>query len=326
MDASALSGIPFDGFETFPEYLRSLDGRLGVNAAFYVGHCAVRRYVMGDACQSARPPTTRSTQMAAIVADAMRAGAAGFSSTHSPTALRLGRPSRPEPVVVGARARTARRSRGPRRPRRLDRVPAARRRSVASPPRTKQLLIRLSLSSRLPVVIQGLGARSKVDAPTAGWDNAKRFVDAGHRPGRGRLLPRDVEAVQPHVRPRHRYDACTRGALEFHRMFTDAPTVQRMAPVAARPELPGRHPSTRSSTRTAIRRRDRRCRRRTGTSCTSTRSRRAENEKYVGRTLTDMAGRARRASDRRCSTSRSRRISRASSCGGPRRRVDRRHP
>ena len=35
----------------------------------------------------------------------------------------------------------------------------------------------MSLLSRMPVIIQGLGARSKVDAPTAGWDNAKRFVD-----------------------------------------------------------------------------------------------------------------------------------------------------
>src|SRR5439155_2790598 len=51
MDASALEGIPFDGFETFPEYLEHMRGRLGINAAFYVGHCAVRRYVMGDECQ-----------------------------------------------------------------------------------------------------------------------------------------------------------------------------------------------------------------------------------------------------------------------------------
>src|SRR5919109_522946 len=52
MDASALEGIPFDGFETFPEYLAHMEGRLGINAAFYVGHCAVRRYVMGDDCQT----------------------------------------------------------------------------------------------------------------------------------------------------------------------------------------------------------------------------------------------------------------------------------
>ncbi|MGQ0433363.1 MAG: amidohydrolase family protein, partial [Microthrixaceae bacterium] len=51
MDASALEGIPVDGFETFPEFLASMRGKIGINAAFYVGHCALRRYVMGDAAQ-----------------------------------------------------------------------------------------------------------------------------------------------------------------------------------------------------------------------------------------------------------------------------------
>ncbi|MGH9135993.1 MAG: amidohydrolase family protein, partial [Acidimicrobiales bacterium] len=85
MDASALAGIPFDGFETFPEYLNQLHGRLGINAAFYIGHCAVRRYVMGDACQEREATSAEIDQMRAIVTDAMAAGAAGFSSTHAPT-------------------------------------------------------------------------------------------------------------------------------------------------------------------------------------------------------------------------------------------------
>src|SRR3954447_18243600 len=85
MDASALGGIPFDGFESFPEYLHSLDGKIGVNAAFYIGHCAVRRYVMGDACQEREATDAEIDEMCAIVAGAMRAGAAGFSSSHSPT-------------------------------------------------------------------------------------------------------------------------------------------------------------------------------------------------------------------------------------------------
>src|SRR3712207_2847810 len=85
MDASALEGIPFDGFETFPEYLASMDGRLGINAAFYVGHCAVRRYVMGDDCQAREATPEEVDELRRIVADAVAAGAAGFSSTHSPT-------------------------------------------------------------------------------------------------------------------------------------------------------------------------------------------------------------------------------------------------
>ena len=51
MDPTALEGIPVDGFESFPEFLESMRGRIGINAAFYIGHCALRRYVMGDAAQ-----------------------------------------------------------------------------------------------------------------------------------------------------------------------------------------------------------------------------------------------------------------------------------
>src|SRR5262245_47250706 len=35
------------GWESFADYLDRLDGRIGVNAGFMVGHCALRRYVMG---------------------------------------------------------------------------------------------------------------------------------------------------------------------------------------------------------------------------------------------------------------------------------------
>jgi N-acyl-D-aspartate/D-glutamate deacylase len=41
----------------------------------------------------------------------------------------------------------------------------------------KELLIELGLLSRLPIIIQGLGGRSKVDAPTATWPQAKAFLD-----------------------------------------------------------------------------------------------------------------------------------------------------
>src|SRR5204863_5348407 len=73
MDASALEGIPFDGFETFPEYLEHMRGRLGINAAFYVGHCAVRRYVMGDECQEREATPEEIARMVDIVGEAMAA-------------------------------------------------------------------------------------------------------------------------------------------------------------------------------------------------------------------------------------------------------------
>ena len=36
-------------WDSFAEYLARLDGNLGVNAGFLVGHCAIRRRVMGTA-------------------------------------------------------------------------------------------------------------------------------------------------------------------------------------------------------------------------------------------------------------------------------------
>ena len=55
MDPIALSAITWDDFETFPEFLASRAGRLGVNLACYVGHSNVRRWVMGpDASSAAR--------------------------------------------------------------------------------------------------------------------------------------------------------------------------------------------------------------------------------------------------------------------------------
>src|SRR3546814_19277399 len=62
-------------------------GRIGINAAYYVGHCALRRYVMGDAAQEREATPDEIAEMAEIVSEAMAAGAAGFSSTHSPTHL-----------------------------------------------------------------------------------------------------------------------------------------------------------------------------------------------------------------------------------------------
>ena len=84
MAAKALDGIP-DDFETFPEFLASRDGKLGINMACYIGHSAVRRWVMGDAAQERAATDDEIAAMSGIVADAMAAGAAGFSSSSSPT-------------------------------------------------------------------------------------------------------------------------------------------------------------------------------------------------------------------------------------------------
>ena len=77
------SGIDW-GFESFPEYLDMLERNgVGPNVACFVGHSGVRTFVMrGDAPKRAAS-VDEVTQMRAIVAEAMEAGACGFSTTRS---------------------------------------------------------------------------------------------------------------------------------------------------------------------------------------------------------------------------------------------------
>src|SRR5438105_4071251 len=81
MDPIALSAITWDEFETFDEFIRSRHGRLGVNFATYIGHSNVRRWVMGDDATEREATDAEITEMQRMVADAMRAGAAGRSSS-----------------------------------------------------------------------------------------------------------------------------------------------------------------------------------------------------------------------------------------------------
>ena len=82
--AALETGVGWE-WETFGEYLDRLDGRIGVNAGFMVGHCALRRYVMGaDAVGHEATPE----QLAAMVRqlhEAIEAGGLGFSTTLSST-------------------------------------------------------------------------------------------------------------------------------------------------------------------------------------------------------------------------------------------------
>jgi N-acyl-D-aspartate/D-glutamate deacylase len=68
-------------WETFGEYLDRLDGRIGVNAGFMVGHCALRRYVMGaDAIGNEATPDQLDA-MVRLLHDSIDAGGLGFSTT-----------------------------------------------------------------------------------------------------------------------------------------------------------------------------------------------------------------------------------------------------
>lgn len=74
------TGIDWN-WQTFEEYLARLDGNLGLNAGFLVGHCALRRKVMGADAVEVEASDEQVEQMQALLADAIRAGGLGFSTT-----------------------------------------------------------------------------------------------------------------------------------------------------------------------------------------------------------------------------------------------------
>ncbi len=79
-------GVPWDEFESFPQYLDAIERRgSALNYGCYVGHTAVRLYVMGEDAYE-RPATDDEIEkMQAVVADSMAAGAMGFATSASPT-------------------------------------------------------------------------------------------------------------------------------------------------------------------------------------------------------------------------------------------------
>ncbi|MFD4019242.1 D-aminoacylase [Streptomyces sp. SH5] len=97
-------------WSTFREYLDALEGRIAVNAGFMVGHCALRRHVMGPDAVGGRPTPAQLDAMLALFHDAMDAGAWGLSTTQSSThsdgdgAPVASRHARPEELLALSRA------------------------------------------------------------------------------------------------------------------------------------------------------------------------------------------------------------------------------
>ncbi len=88
-----VEGMPLDALEngidwdwtSFGEYLGRLEGKLGVNAGFLVGHCALRRWVMGSDRAAAVANDEEVATMSALLAESLEAGGLGFSSSQSRT-------------------------------------------------------------------------------------------------------------------------------------------------------------------------------------------------------------------------------------------------
>jgi N-acyl-D-aspartate/D-glutamate deacylase len=175
MDPIAMSAITWDQFETFDEFLASRQGRLGVNFACYVGHSNLRRWVMGPDASTRAATGAEVDEMCRLLATAMDAGAAGLSSSAAPTHFDID--DRPVPSRLASRDELLALA---------DALGRIGRGSLAFLPASsigglddddKALLIELGSRSGTPVIIQGLGGRNKVDAPTATWEASVEFLD-----------------------------------------------------------------------------------------------------------------------------------------------------
>ncbi|HMF03367.1 MAG TPA: amidohydrolase family protein, partial [Acidimicrobiia bacterium] len=83
--ATLKAGVPWD-FETFPEYLDSVERRgTVINYSAYVGHTALRLWVMGDDGYEREATEDELLRMQAVLREAVEAGAAGFASSSSAT-------------------------------------------------------------------------------------------------------------------------------------------------------------------------------------------------------------------------------------------------
>ena len=77
-------GIRWD-FESLPQYLDLIERRgAAANIAAFVGHSALRTYVMGEAASERAATGKEILLMKEIVLEAMQAGAVGFSTSTSP--------------------------------------------------------------------------------------------------------------------------------------------------------------------------------------------------------------------------------------------------
>ncbi len=77
------AGIAWE-FETFPEYLAAVRRRgTALNFTAYIGHSALRLYVMGDAAYERAATADEIARMCELVREAIAAGAAGFSTSFS---------------------------------------------------------------------------------------------------------------------------------------------------------------------------------------------------------------------------------------------------
>ena len=74
--------LPWD-WQSFGDYLDRLDGKISVNAGFLVGHCAIRRAVMGQEATRSEASASQIEAMTRMLGESLAAGGLGFSTTRA---------------------------------------------------------------------------------------------------------------------------------------------------------------------------------------------------------------------------------------------------
>ena len=76
------TAVPFDWL-SFGEFLSQLDGNIGLNAGFFVGHSTIRRIVMGERAVGEKATADDLEQMKILLDESLTEGGLGFSTTVS---------------------------------------------------------------------------------------------------------------------------------------------------------------------------------------------------------------------------------------------------
>jgi N-acyl-D-aspartate/D-glutamate deacylase len=74
--------LPWDWLG-FGDYLDRLDGQIAVNAGFLVGHCAIRRAIMGEDAVGKEATDPQVEAMVTLLRESLSAGALGFSTSRA---------------------------------------------------------------------------------------------------------------------------------------------------------------------------------------------------------------------------------------------------
>jgi N-acyl-D-aspartate/D-glutamate deacylase len=83
MPHAALKQAVKPSWQKFGEFLDHFDGKIAINTAFMVGHCALRRYVMGDRAVGHEATAEEIRDMTELLRESLAAGGTGFSTTTS---------------------------------------------------------------------------------------------------------------------------------------------------------------------------------------------------------------------------------------------------